>query len=198
MGSVCSRCRRDSTSSITTDDECNNHQTVQSISQRPQSSFSLHNIDTLANNGYNEEFDEREKGGSEKGSVDSENLEQRTSIENENASIENVTSEDSNISPPMVKRKSSFSDLSSTAKTSTCSTPSSNKSYDHIETDINQSPSKKISDKESSSESFVMESRISVSSNIWSRYLTTYNSFNSFKTNLKILPIFFVYYISIE
>ena len=165
MGSVCSRCRRGSASSYTTNEQNDNNFTNEHISQRPQSSFSLHNIATLANDAEEKELDEKENIIIKKGKDQKANLEQRTSIENENASLDNVTSEDSNISPPIVKRKSSFSECSSNFESSSPSTPSSRKSFENFdkELDPDSSVSEKNNEKESSGESFVMPARSNVS-----------------------------------
>ena len=165
MGSVCSRCRRGSASSYTTNEQSDNNFTNEHISQRPQSSFSLHNIDALANDAEKKELDEKENVINKRGKGQKENLEQRTSIENENASLDNVTSEDSNISPHVVKRKSSFSEYSSNFESSSCSTSSSRKSFRNIdkEFDPDSCVSEKNNEKESSGESFVMPPKSKVS-----------------------------------
>ena len=177
MGTVCSRCRRGSTSSSASTENCGNHFSDEPNSQRPQSSFSLHNIDVLANDADSMELSERKTDVSNDESVQSANLAQRTSIENENASIENVTPDDSYTSPPMVKRKSSFSDCSSIVQSSECSTPSSNKSYEDIGKEIDPYPSGSEGNKEknSSNESFVIPPRINVSINYTISYLTLIN-----------------------
>ena len=87
--------------------------------ERPQSAFSLHNIDVLANDSDsvgNEENDSvRENRKLPKSTT------QRTSIENENANVDEVQSGTNIGSPPTAKRKSSFSGSSGNDETSMCS-----------------------------------------------------------------------------
>ena len=162
MGSVCSRCRKGSTSPASTND---NNFTVEPISQRPQSSFSLHNIDVLANDAESMELNERKGNVSDDESSRSRNLVQRTSIENENASINDVTPNASHSSPAMIKRRSSFSDCSSIVQSSSCSSPSLHKSCKDTAKEVNSYPSGSEENKEieSSNESFMMSHTVDVS-----------------------------------
>ena len=162
MGSVCSRCRRGSTSSESTKD---NNFTVEPISQRPQSSFSLHNIDVLANDAESIELDETRGNMSDDDCNRNKNLVQRISIENENASIDNVTSNASHSPPAMIKGRSSFSDCSSIVQSSSCSSPSLDESYKDLIKEVNPCPSGSEENKviESSNESFMVPQTVGVS-----------------------------------
>ena len=124
MGAICSRCRRgigyfDDDGDL--DCNSNNDLPAQAAVNRPQSTFSLHNIDSLADDksGTESERDEdvqdRENGNSP--------AFQRTSIENENASIGSVVIENDENICSIIKRKSSFSD--SNPEASLCSSQSS-------------------------------------------------------------------------
>ena len=131
MGAICSRCRRGSTSTNTSTSDFNPSYCNETMVQRPQSEFTLHNIDTLAND-TNGRCNEEDKDLSENGNVTDSNS-QRTSIENENASIDSVLSEKSKNSSPNTKRKSSFSDCSTNIDRSVCSTTSSTTTQDKSE-----------------------------------------------------------------
>ena len=124
MGVICSRCRRgigyfDDDGDL--DNSSNSDLPAQAAVNRPQSAFSLHNIDSLADDKssteseIDEDVQDRENGNSP--------AFQRTSIENENASIGSVVIEtDENICS-VIKKRSSFSDSNPDA--SLCSYQSS-------------------------------------------------------------------------
>ena len=137
MGAICSRCRRGSTSTNTraSDFNPNAHLKIESMVQRPQSEFTLHDINSLANDSNlrcNEEDEDYKENGN---ATDSHS--QRTSIENENASIDSILSEKSKDSSPKTKRKSSFSDCSTNIDRSICSTTSSTTTEDKSEVETN-------------------------------------------------------------
>ena len=111
MGAICSRCRRgigyfDDNGDL----DCNSNSDLpaQAAVNRPQPAFSLHNIDSLADDksstesAIDEDVQDRENGNSP--------AFQRTSIENENASIGSVVIENDENICSIIKRKSSFSD----------------------------------------------------------------------------------------
>ena len=136
MGAICSRCRRgigyfDDSGDL----DCNSNSDLpaQAAVNRPQSAFSLHNIDSLADDKssteseIDENVQDRENGSSSPAF-------QRTSIENENASIGSVVIENDENICSIIKRKSSFSD--SNQDVSLCSSQSSmdenNRSNDEL------------------------------------------------------------------
>ena len=137
MGAICSCCRRGSTSTNTraSDFNHNAHLKIEPMVQRQQSEFTLHNIDTLAND-TNVRCNEEDKDLKENGNVTDSNS-QRTSIENENASIDSIVSDKSKNSSPKTKRKSSFSDCSTNIDRSVCSTTSSTTTQDKSEVETN-------------------------------------------------------------
>ena len=111
MGAMCSRCRRgigyfDDSGDL----DCNSNSDLpaQAAVNRPQPAFSLHNIDSLADDKssteseIDEDVQDRDNGISP--------AFQRTSIENENASIGSVVIENDENICSITKRKSSFSD----------------------------------------------------------------------------------------
>ena len=135
MGAICSRCRGgmgyfDDGSDL----DCNSNSDLpaQAAVNRPQPAFSLHNIDSLADDksstesAIDEDVQDRENGNSP--------AFQRTSIENENASIGSVVIENDENICSIIKRKSSFSD--SNPDVSLCSSQSSmdenNRSNDEL------------------------------------------------------------------
>ena len=124
MGAICSRCRGgmgyfDDGSDL----DCNSNSDLpaQAAVNRPQPAFSLHNIDSLADDKssteseIDEDVQDRENGSSP--------AFQRTSIENENASIRSVVIENDENVCSIIKRKSIFSD--SNQDVSLCSSQSS-------------------------------------------------------------------------
>ena len=124
MGVICSRCRRGIAYFEDGGDlDCNSNSDLpaQAAVNRPQSAFSLHNIDSLADDksstesAIDEDVQDRENGNSP--------AFQRTSIENENASIGSVVIENDENICSIIKRKSSFSDSNPDA--SLCSSQSS-------------------------------------------------------------------------
>jgi len=143
MGAICSRCRRgigyfDDSGDL----DCNSNSDLpaQAAVNRPQSAFSLHNIDSLADDKSStgserdEDVQDRENGSSSPAF-------QRTSIENENASIGSVVIENDENICSIIKRKSSFSD--SNQDVSLCSSQSSmdenNRSNDELKgNDVSQ------------------------------------------------------------
>ena len=135
MGAICSRCRRgigyfDDRGDL----DCHSDVDLpgQAAVNRPQSAFSLHNIDSLADDKssteseIDEDVKDRENGNSP--------AFQRTSIENENASVGSVVIENDENICSIIKRKSSFSDSNPDA--SLCSSQSSmdenNRSNDEL------------------------------------------------------------------
>ena len=137
MGTVCSRCRRGSASTDTRSSDLNpnTNLTIEERVQRPQSQFSLHNIDKLASD-TNIRCREEDKYHHENGNA-TDCSSQRTSIENENASIDSILSENFKDSSPQTKRKSSFSDCSTNIEISESSITSSATTNDKSEVDTN-------------------------------------------------------------
>ena len=130
MGAICSRCRRgvgyfDDNGDL----DCNSNSDLpaQAAVNRPQPAFSLHNIDSLADekssteSAIDEDVQDMENGNTPKF--------QRTSIENENASIGSVVIENDENICSIIKRKSSFSD--SNPDVSLCSSQSSMDENNH-------------------------------------------------------------------
>ena len=166
---VCSRCRRGSVSSTNrdTDFNSNGQLAIEPRSHRPQSAFSLHNIDTLANdtNTYRIQTD----ADCRETETSTDPSSQRTSIENENASVESKLQDEDQNCFPIAKRKSSFSDCSTNRGTSMCSSQSSvntNKGGDVSNHQVNSIDGKEETDEGICNEAFIDQPEMKVRKNV--------------------------------
>ena len=129
MGAFCSRCRRDS-SPRNSGFDFQNHITIAPLEVRPMSEYSLQDLDVLSGDTKNNSTDSDTTVHNNRNSPTLSENPQQTSIENENATIENLQQEKSwNISPGE-KRKSSFSDGSTSDRSEYTSSASTERPKD--------------------------------------------------------------------